>query len=278
MIVCSINGVLGPAVVSVLDRGALYGDGVFEVLRTYGNAPHALEAHLTRLTRGAAALGITAPSPATWRDELRAVVRERTFRTGEQDHAIRMVVTRGEGAGLDHDGPASWRIIASALRLPSAQMYRAGIAVVTQEVRRERASLKGLGYVESVLATRHARQMGAHEAILVRDGLALEGASSNVFAVIEGALHTYQGQSALMGVTRRLVLEAAGRMGHKIVLSAPRLEEASEVFITSSIREMLPVTKVNDRPLGSPGPLFSRLHEVYRAAIGQETGWTLTTD
>jgi len=270
--------------VSVFDRGFLYGDSVFEVFRTYGGVPFAQREHLERLERSANRLMIPMPvSLQTLSSEVAATLDA----AGEGEWYVRVVVTRGTGP-LTYD-PSTAReplrvIIAAPVSLPPVEHYERGIAVTLLHASRptddERASgAKASNYLANLLAVHEAKQKGAQEALVLgRRGQILEGASSNLFIVTEGKVLTPEPQPGiLVGITRATVLAAARAQGIDAAETTVRPEDlygADEAFITSSIREVMPVVAADGRTIGSgaPGPVTKRLHEGYLRAVAQATG------
>ncbi len=272
--------------VSVLDRGFLYGDGVFEVLRTYQGEPFALGAHLGRLAQGLGLLEIALPVPL---ETLTAEVYETLRIAGNAESYVRVTVTRGEAraAGLDPSlaGAPTRVILVGPLELPTAARYRTGIAVGLVRV----PTLEGLGeasavelrgaktlnYLSNIVAQRMARARGYDEALcLGAGGRVLEAASANVFVVRAGVLSTPDEPESLPGITRSLVLDlvrAAGMECRVEPLGVEALGTADEVFLTSSVREVMPVTAVEGRAVGAgvPGPVTRRVHGLYRG----QTPW-----
>ncbi|MEJ7729096.1 MAG: aminotransferase class IV [Polyangiaceae bacterium] len=276
----SIDGVLcapEQAVVSVYDRGFLYGDSVFETVRTYGGAPFALDEHLARLARSAERVAMELPVAVA---VLRAEVLEALVHAANPESYARVMVTRGAGpVGLE--APADARplrvILVEPLRLPPAAHYRAGIAAIT--VRTERAADAAHGakvgnYLASLLALREARRAGAAEALLLDGaGNVLEGTTCNVF-VVEGVTVCTPPEEAgiLAGITRAHILavaRAAGMAVEEKDISRERLLAATEVFVCSSIREVVPVVAVDASPIGegAPGPVTRQLHAAFRRAV-----------
>ena len=267
--------------VSVLDRGFAYGDGVFEVLRTYHGQPFDLDAHLARLEAGLATLGIVCPVS---RPTLASEVYETIARSGEAGGAVRVVVTRGEAhaPGLDPSlTPSPTRVVmAGPLGLPPAARYRMGVTatrVVVPWVSSapsdlgDLRALKSLNYLASLRAQEVARARGGDEALLREaDGVVREAASANVFAVVDGAVVTPEGAGLLPGVTRARVLgllRDAGIALRFAALDDAVLSAATELFLTASLREVMPVTTLDTVPVGDglPGPLTRRVHRLYRA-------------
>ena len=292
----SIDGQLVPAAearVSVFDRGFLYGDSVYEVVRTYGLAPFEVEAHLRRLEASAARIALRLPW--SWDrigGEVRRVVE--ASRGGDEhdpvaapwnrgERSVRVVVTRGAGEmGLDPGLAADPAVvvIAMPLRGPPLEAYRKGVSAWPfggpgGPRRGGDPAAKTGEHLFHVLAVREARAHDAHEALLVDGaGCVTEGASSNVFAVKAGRLVTPPlGVGILAGVTRDVVLRLAGELGVPVderPVPLDALQAADEVFLTSTVREVVPVVQVGDRPVGAgaPGPVTHRLHRAFRALAG----------
>ena len=274
----------GEARVSVFDRGFLYGDSVFEVFRTYRGVPFAQREHLERLQRSADRLMIAMPvSVETLCSEVAATLEA----AGEGEWYVRVVITRGMGP-LTYDPTTATRplrvIIAAPVTVPPAEHYERGIAVSLLHASRptddDRASgAKASNYLANLLAVHEAKQQGAQEALMLgRRGQILEGASSNVFIVKDGAVRTPEPQpGVLVGITRAAVLAAASAAGIRVEEAEVRPEDlyaADEAFITSSIREVMPVVAADGRTIGSgaPGTVTKRLHQGYLRAVADATG------
>jgi branched-chain amino acid aminotransferase len=263
--------------VSVFDRGFLYGDSVFETLRTYGGKPFELGEHLRRLERSAQRVFI--PLPLSLED-LGAEVSLSIAAAGNRESYVRLMITRGQGPlGLDPalaDRPRRV-VIVQPLQPPPEEQYTRGIAAISYRTERvvDATSAQGAkigNYLISVLAMREARLAGAAEALILDGkGRILEGASSNVFAVTRAQLVTpAEDQGILAGITRAHVLAAAAELGLPVELKALELDAAyaaDELFISSSIRELLPVVALDGRAIGAgtPGPVFRRLLAAFRA-------------
>lgn len=261
------------ATISVFDRGFLYGDSVFEALRTYAGVPFALDTHLERLEASAERIGMRLSAPLS---VIEGEVRAGHHASGNQESYIRIVATRGQGTlGLD-PGLAQDPVrivIVMPLKPPSAELYDQGIRVQIVSVRRNHPKAidpraKTGNYLNSVLALAEARRHGAHEAIMLDgQGHVTEGASSNLFAVAGGVVLTPPLEVGILeGITRRTVLAVCQRLGRRaleVPLTPENVRTADEVFITSSIREMLPVVNINGAPVGSgvPGTIFSELRQ-----------------
>lgn len=282
----ALNGALVPperATVSVLDRGFLYGDGVFETIRTYRGVPFRLREHAERLAWSADRVGMDLP--LTVPDivgEVGALVREvQSLLPRSTELVARLMVTRGEGPlGLDPAGasdPLRVLIVQPFRGLPS-QAYREGVDVVCFPTHRPSDAALGAkvqNYLESILALRHARQAGAHEALIVSgDGCVIEGTTSNVLYVRGDELVTPPDYETLLpGITRRIVLDLAQRVELRVRqqrTSPADLAAADEVFLTSTLRELLPVVRIDGHLIaeGRPGPMTRRLQEQFRESEG----------
>jgi branched-chain amino acid aminotransferase len=277
-----IDGKLCPPaeqVVSVFDRGFLYGDSVFETLRTYGGKAFALDAHLERLSKSAALVFIPVPlEKASFGREIEAAIAA----GANPESYVRVMITRGQGSiGLDPalaDRPRRV-IIVQPLSLPPAIYYANGVGAVSYRTQRntDRTGAEGAkigNYLVSVLAMREATRAGAVEALVVdAEGRVLEGSSSNVFVVSAGKLVTAPTTAGILaGITRHHVLELAAELGIDVELRAPTLEEAyraDEIFISSSIRELMPIVRLDQRSIGGgrPGAVFRRLLEAFRVQV-----------
>jgi branched-chain amino acid aminotransferase len=273
------------AKVSVFDRGFLYGDAVFETIRTYGGVPFALERHLERLSESAARVYIELPIPI---ETLQREVLKLVDAAGNAETFIRIMITRGCGETLGLDpGLAKnpmYVVLAMPLEPPPPSYYEQGIKTITYRTQRfadetDATGAKLVNYLISVLAMREARQVGAAEALICdREGQVLEGSTSNVFLLEGSRLSTPPGSAGiLLGITRGYVIEVALEAGltvEETPISLERLLRAEEVFITSSTREVVPVVAVDGKPIGSgaAGPvardLLRRFREKARKSIG----------
>jgi branched-chain amino acid aminotransferase len=276
------NGGLVP----VLDRGFLYGDSVYEVTRTAGGRPVDLGRHLDRLARSAAAIGMDLPARAV----LAGAVGETLAAAGTGEAYVRIIVTRGGGEiGLDPalaDRPRLVVIVRPLVLLDPA-VHETGVEVALVAVRRNprRAldpAIKSGNYLNNILGLREARARGAHECVMLNaDGWLTEGSTSNLFIVRGDAVRTPAFEDGLLdGITRGRVLELAGAAGipaGEAHLGRDDLLTADEAFLTSSLRGVLPVVRVDGLPLGAgrPGPVTRTLAAYYgsfleRVAAGIE--------
>jgi branched-chain amino acid aminotransferase len=276
----SIDGQLFAAAdarVSVFDRGFLYGDSVFEVMRTYGLRPFREHDHLARLERSCERLLLpVATGPKEWSVEVRRAIEASKL----PECNVRVMVTRGVGPlGLDLSEAKNPSLLCFALPLhtqPEA-VYENGVAVGLSHAARATDGTRAVGaktsnYLGSVLALHEVkRRSNCHEAIIVGpNGEIVEGATSNVFLVRGGALLTPPIEAGILaGITRKTVLELAAELSlpvHETQLHPHDMYGADEVFITSTVREIVPVVKVDDLQVGGgkPGPISKQLLAAYR--------------
>ncbi len=266
---------LSEARVSVMDRGFLFGDAVYEVIPAYGRRLFRLDEHLTRLDNSLRAIRMENPlSRDAWRDRLQRL----TECCPDDDQSIYLQVTRGVGARRDHAIPSGIEptvfAMATAMTPPAPGTYADGIAAITlDDIRWKLCNIKATTLLANVLARAQASDEGAAEAILVRDGKALEGAASNLFMVANELLITPPKSPLLLpGITRDLVLELADTHGVpwcEAEIQASDLAAADEIWLTSSTKEIMPVTRLNGEPVGNgrPGPYWERMTALYRAFI-----------
>ncbi len=279
MRVVILNGQVVPsesASISVYDRGFLYGDSVFETIRVYPSGPFALGEHLARLERSAERVFIRLPVSL---EIIANEVRQGIQLGGNADSYVRIMLTRGTGPlGLDPDlAERPNRVVLVEPLVPAApQVYDRGIEAILVRAARAAdataaAGAKIANYLTSLLAIREAKQKGAAEALIVdARGSVLEGTTSNVFLVKDNELVTPpENAGILAGITRAYVLRAAEEVGLHAALRDVREDElfgADEVFISSSLREIVAVVRIDGRTIasGQPGTVTRRLHEVFR--------------
>lgn len=277
--VASVNGRITPtseARISVLDRAFLYGDGVYETLRTYAGRPFLLERHLERLAYSAGRLEIPLPRelPA-----LAAEVQGTLQAAANPESLIRVVVTRGEGM-LEGDprrcGPPNLVILVQPLVPIPEEVYRTGISAVVVQVRRNPIAsldprIKSNNLLNALLASMEAHRRSAREGILLNtEGDVAESTHANVFVVLDGTLVTPSLESGVLaGITREVVLGLARDAEipcRTDRIPGDRLARAREIFLTSTTREVLPVVRLDGRGVGDarPGPITRRIHRLYR--------------
>lgn len=257
---------LAEASVSIEDRGFQFGDGVYEVIRTYGGRPFKLDAHLARLHRSAEAIGLRQPySKERWADYIAEGLRLAAF----PESKIYLQLTRGV-APRDHayapDLQPTVVMTIRDLRPLAAAVQAAGVEATTiEDIRWDRCDIKSINLLANVLARQQAKQAGVFEAILVKDDEVTEGSVSNVVVVENRTLVTApQGPRILSGVTREVVLTLARQEGFEVQERYPsrqQLYTASEVFLTGTTVEVLGVVRVDEKPIGGgePGPVTRNL-------------------
>ncbi len=272
-----VNGRFSPlseAVVSVEDRGFQFGDGVYEVIRTYGSRPFQLDAHLIRLEKSAGALSMKMPAT---RDECSALIHEAVSRAALKESKIYIQVTRGV-APRDHQFPGdavpTLVITVREMRAVADSLRKAGAEAITlDDFRWGRCDIKSVNLLANVLARQQAREAGVFEALFIRHGEVLEGSVSNVFVVQNGEILTApEGRHILSGVTRSLVLNLAREAGLPVHERAPlkdSLYAASEVFLSGTTIEVLPLTRVDGRGIGTglPGPIVRLLADRFEKLV-----------
>jgi D-alanine transaminase len=278
----NINGVplpLSEAKVSALDRGFLFGDAVYEVLRVYGGKPWLEEEHFRRLERSLEAVRITGVDVARIRQRVRETIRAGGFR----EATAYVQVTRG-AAPRGHGFPAGATplefLYVQEFGDPYAAARAQGAGVITHpDIRWDRCDIKSTNLLANVLAVQAAKEAGCPEALLyLPDGTLTEGTHTSFFGVLHGTVLTAPNSNAILpGVTRGLVLRLAARAGVPVrehVLKRDDLARVSELFLTGTTSEVLPVVTVDGRPVGDgrPGPIARRLQEAYRQAVREFVG------
>lgn len=271
-----INGAFMPlaqAMVSAEDRGFQFGDGIYEVLRTYQGVPYRLDAHLERLSRSARAIELPEPyDKAQWSQH----IKEGIVRGGYPDSKVYMQVTRGV-APRDHVFPSSVRPTAvmtiREMQPLDPALGTAGVRVITlPDLRWGRCDIKTVNLLPNLLARQQAKRQGVYEAILHRNDAVTEGSVSNVIVVLKGILVTPpESPYILSGVTRSVVLDLARTEGLDVRERDLRLRElraADEIFLTGTTVEILPVVQVDDLLIGGgkPGPITTRLRSLFHAS------------
>jgi branched-chain amino acid aminotransferase len=267
------------AKISVFDRGFLYGDSVYETMRTAGGRPLDLDRHLQRLRRSGDGIGLALPFGAP---ELARAIARTHAASGNPESYVRVMVTRGAGP-LALDPRASEEpllvVLVQPLVLPAAEAYVRGIAAVIVGITKNVGTsmdpaIKSGNYLTNILALRQAIAAGGDDAIMCNpEGAVSEGATSNVFMVTAGRIATPHLRTGILpGITRQTVCELATSIGAPVaetIIMPDQLRAADEVFLTSSVRGIMPVTRLDGAPVGdgTAGPLTRRLHEAYLAYV-----------
>jgi D-alanine transaminase len=269
-----LNGKLVPleqANVSVLDRGFIFGDGVYELVPVYSRVPFRLDEHLTRLERSLGEAKIRNPySRAQWRSHIYQLVDAQTF----DDQGVYFQVTRGV-AKRDHAFPKSleptvFMMSNPLLSPPQAQVENGGAAVSATDNRWLRCDIKSISLIGNCLLRQTSAEAGAVETILFRDGKLTEASASNVFIVRRGVIQSPPKSNLILpGITYDVVTELAHANSLPIEfreLSEAEVRAADEIWVTSSSKEVLAIVELDGKRVGDgrPGPVFRRMHQLYQ--------------
>jgi branched-chain amino acid aminotransferase len=273
------------AVVSVFDHGFLYGDGVYETIRSYGPRIFMQDEHVSRLFRSAAAIGLTIPIPANnWEGILQEAMRRNDVGTDLRDAYLRITVSRGVGdLGLDPALCSSPTVVVMAKPLvpPASHLYETGVNVIVASTKRNLPSalspqIKATNFLNNIQAKREAIAAGAFDSLLLNwEQHLTECTVSNVFFVKDGTLRTPALECGLLdGITRMMVIRLAEELNIQVDegrYTVDHLYRADECFLTNTSMEIMPVTSVDRRPVGDgkPGPLTLRLREQFGAVRGR---------
>ncbi|MDY0065260.1 MAG: D-amino acid aminotransferase [Steroidobacteraceae bacterium] len=286
--ICYLNGAylpLSEARISPLDRGFLFADSVYEVLPVYGGRMFRFCEHFDRLARSLNEIRLASPhTHEQWLGLLEELIR----RNGGGDMYVYVQVTRGADRGRNHAfpaPPAAPTVFAMAAPLPatSSELRTQGLSAITvQDFRWTRCDIKATALLANILMKQQAADAGADEAIIIREGEVLEGASSSVFAVIGATVVTRANDhNVLPGTTRDVALElAAGLVEvHIRPITVEELRSAREVWITSATRSVAPVTRIDGAPVGDgrPGPVWTSINqhfEALRARLADTPSWS----
>ena len=256
-----LNGSLIPrsqARISALDYGFLYGFGLFETMRAYGGQVFRLDSHLNRLARSAKILGL--PIQAL---NLKGAVMDTIHANKLSDARVRITISIGEGGMVPEPSACTQPtvlILAGHYKPYPKQVYEKGFRAVVSSIRRNSQSplsrLKSANYLENMLAKQEARAAGVDEAICLNEkGLLAEASMSNIFLVNDGILRTPGEESGILpGITREVVLELASQLDINTFEQDIRLDElfqAQEAFLTNSLMEIMPLTEIDGKPVGS---------------------------
>jgi len=262
---------LAEARVPVLDRGFIFGDGVYEVIPVYGRVALRLQEHLARMQRSLDAIRLANPmDTAAWTK----LVGEIVARNPWDDQSVYVQVTRGvapRDQAFPTGVPPTVFVMANPMSKPTAEQREKGVGVITAEdFRWKRCDIKSVSLLANCMLRQLAADAGCVEAVLLRDGLVTEASTSNVFVVKNGVIVTPpKDHRILPGVTLDLVLDLAREA--KLPLEVRPLPEdelraADEVWVSSSTKEVLPVTRLDGAPVGSgkPGPMYARMYQLYQ--------------
>lgn len=270
---------LSEAKISVLDRGFIFGDGIYEVVPAYARRPFRLESHLRRLQRSLSAIRIRSPFD---HDQWAALFQQTIDRNEGEDQFIYIQVTRGV-AKRDHGFPnpevePTVFAMSTPFTPPSHEQRETGLSVVSlPDERWLHCDIKSTALLGNVLARQAAIDRGATEAVLFRDGFLTEGAASNIWMVKDDTLCApLKNHLVLEGVRYGLMEEVAERLGIPVQIRRIRqaeISQADELLLTSATKEVLPIVRMDLRPVGSPahagkpGPIYRRIRKAYDDAI-----------
>jgi D-alanine transaminase len=267
---------LEQAYVPVLDRGFIFGDGVYEVIPVYSGHPFRLQEHLKRLDQSLSAIRLPNPHDmATWERLVRELlVPNMACSEAYKDISLYLQVTRGP-APRDHAFPADVTptvfMMCSPLVPPSDKVREQGVAAISaDDYRWHRCDIKAISLLPNVLLRQMAVDAGAMETVLFRDGILTEGAVSNIFAIERGVvLAPPKDHHMLPGITYDLILELARANGIPVEIGhfgEARIRAADELWTASSSREILPITMLDGKSIGNgkPGPMFRRMYGIYQ--------------
>jgi D-alanine transaminase len=267
---------LADAKVSALDRGFVFGDGVYELVPVYSRKPFRLEEHLRRLQHSLDGIRLANPhGVAVWRELIEQLIAQQDF----DDQSVYLQVTRGTpGSGQtprDHAFPAgvtaSVFMFAQPLVSATAEQKAAGVgAISAPDMRWGRCDIKAISLLANVLARQQAVEAGCAETVLLRDGFLSEGAASNIFVVKNGVLRAPPpSRLILTGITYDVVLELAAAHGIAAELRAigeAELRDADELWMTSSTKEIMPIVSLDGAPVGDgrQGPMARQMDALYQ--------------
>jgi D-alanine transaminase len=281
---CDLNGEVLPlsqAKVSVLDRGFIFGDGIYEVVPAYGGRLFRFEEHMARLERSLDKMRIRNPlSREAWLARIRHLVGALIEHTGAPDQLVYLQVTRGV-AMRDNVMPSGIEptvfIMVNPMKPMTTEQRHQGVACVTaRDFRWERGDIKSVSLLGNVMARQISADAGALETIMFRDGMLTEASGSNVWIVRDGALlGVPKSNHVLEGIRFDLLSELCEAAGVPYILKPipeSDVRSADEVLLSSATKEVLPVTRLDNEPVGHgtmrgrPGPVYARLHEAYQQA------------
>lgn len=274
--ICHLNGRLLPlleARISPLDRGFLFGDGVYEVIAARRGQARRLDSHLSRLTRSLRELRIRDPHDAAqWRQIIESLIRA----NGSGDLYVYLQISRGAEFGRNHaplpDVAPTVFAFCSPLPVTGAETLTHGVACITAEdTRWARCDIKSVALLANVLLREQAVEAGANETILLRDGWLTDASSSTVYVVVNNQIRVPPNSRRLLpGTTRSLLEELADANGIEhlsVAVSEAELRAADEIWLTAATRGVLAVTKLDGKPVadGRPGPMWRRMHDLIEA-------------
>ena len=261
------------AFVSVMDRGFLFGDGVYEVFPAYNRKIIGLDSHLNRLQDGLVAISIKNPHTKNeWKDLINKII---SFDSNNQNQAIYLQISRGSDENRKHtygELKPTVYIQSSAINPREKSTLLNGVSAITREdIRWLKSNTKATSLLANTLYAQEAKNNDAEETILYRDGIVTEASSSNVFIVKSNCIYTHpKGPNILPGITREKVIECAKINNINVEESSftkEQLMDADEVWISSSTRELIPITIIDGIQIsdGFAGPIWSEVYDQYQS-------------
>ncbi|WP_400163926.1 D-amino-acid transaminase [Brevibacillus sp. TJ4] len=269
----------GLAAVDPEDRGYNFGDGVYEVIRIYKGKLYMWDAHIERMYRSAREIKMELPWSAAELREVAEQLMDKNPDEAKDDAIIYMQISRGATPRV-HDIPAQSKPVLMAFvrkkERPVAEQKKGLTAHLIEDVRWLRCDIKSLSLLGAVLVKEYAKDAGAHDAILHRNGVITECSASNLFVVKDGALHTHQADNLILhGITRQIVIDLAKANGipvHENAFTIDFLMQADEVFLTSTTQEVMPFVSVNGQAIadGKVGSVTQKLQALFEQHIDAE--------
>ena len=265
------------AKIPVLDRGFIFGDGIYEVIPVYGRKPFCAEGHLARMRRSLEAVRIRNPySEARWNELIAEMIRRQPF----DNQAVYFQITRGV-AKRDHAFPADTQptvfMMSNPLATPSEEAYAKGVSCITaQDNRWLRCDIKSTSLLGNVLMRQLAADQDAIETVMFRDGFLSEASASNVLVIKDGIIASPQKDNLMLGgITLDATIDLARQTGMPLEMrpiTEAEVRAADELWLSSATKEVLAITRLDGKPVGhgagagKPGPLFARMRAAYQAA------------
>lgn len=281
-----VNGSFTPiekASVPVTDRGFLFGDGIYEVIRSVEGRFFRTEAHLKRMREGLRALSIPFGDQELARlpDYGRKLLEMNGHTTGEATLYIQ--ITRGAAWPRTHTYPdpdiEPTCFLYTDVFEPYRKLHREGVKAITlPDLRWSRCNLKTVNLLPNAMARQQAVEAGTNSAIMIRDGQITESPNANIFAVMDGELYTYPLCSYILdGITRQLVLEIAKEFSiplNTVPVQQEQLHQVEELFFSGTTTDIQPVVEIDGRPVGTgkPGPVTRKIQKAHRKALDQQSG------
>ncbi len=279
-----INGRLLPrreAKVSVLDRGFLYGEGLFETMRVYGGRVFRLREHLERISSSSSILGIPFKLDM---DGLKRGVEETVEANGLKEGRVRLSLSRGEGyPELEPSSSPTLVILTNQGLSYEEELYRNGFKTIIVKIRANERSplsrIKSMNFLPHLLAKMEAKSKGVDEGIVLNtEGFVAEGTSSNIFLVKDKSLITPSEECGILpGITRKAILELSPKLGlsfYEKKFPPGEMMKADEAFLTNSLMEIMPLSSIDGTPIGDgrPGRITRKTHQAYRELVEKELG------